>query len=77
MDERKDDDLATLWSLPTGASCIIRTRGTNWHLRVDQNGVTTRETTVPNSRTAIALAGDWQREFEQAELHRRASAPTK
>ena len=63
MDNRISEDLATLWSLPAGLSCIIRTCATEWSVRVDQNGVTVRECLLPTSRTAIALAADWEREF--------------
>jgi len=64
MDDGNRDDLATLWSLPSGACCIIGPRGMGWHVRVEYDGAVVREHTVPNSRTAVALAEDWEREFK-------------
>jgi hypothetical protein len=58
-----DDDFATMWSLPTGFHCVIRPHGTEWHVRVDQDGVTLRERTVPTGETAVSLAYAWENEF--------------
>ena len=70
MDERISDDLATLWFLSTGEHCIIRACGADWHVRVEQNGVTVRDRTFPNSRTALAVAGEWETEFKGGEVQR-------
>ena len=57
-----DDDLATLWFF-CNISCIMRPSGSDWHVRLERDGVTLRERTVPNSQTAIAIADEWEAEI--------------
>ncbi len=64
MSDPNQEDLATLWWLPTGACCIISCRGGDWHVRVEQDGVTVRQYLLPNSRSAMALASEWEEEFK-------------
>lgn len=60
------DDLATLWSLPSGMSCIIRPSGFEWNVRLERDGVTVRESTMPNGQSAVALGNEWEAEFTRS-----------
>ncbi len=66
-----EDDLATLWSLAGGISCIIRPCGMDWQVRVERDGVILRERTLPNSATALVLGDEWEAEF----MHTAVTAP--
>jgi len=74
MNDRSHEDLATLWSLTPGVCCVISCRAGDWHVRVEQDGVTVREQTVPNSRSALAIAGEWEEDYKRARGARVASA---
>ncbi len=75
MNDETPDDLATLWSLADGVCCIISCRAGDWHVRVDdRNGGTVRERSMPNSRSAMALASEWEEEFKGSRVRRVASA---
>lgn len=59
------DDLATLWSFVVGTTCVLRADGDCWTVRIDQDGVTVRERTLQDGKTAVAVAAEWEVEFER------------